>query len=354
MRKRMKTLTAALCLGLVFSMMAGCTSSTASDRKPATKSESSESSDKDTKKKAEPTESLKEAKANSDKVAEALKKTEALKNKTDNGDQDGKDDKDGEDKPDTKKKSGGKVTVDEQVLLDQDGVKVTALEYTTGDYMGDGIKLRIENNTDKSLRLAADALIVNECMINSMLAVEVAPGKKANETMYLSKTDLEAAGITEVGQVEVYFRGYDEDTYDTIVKSDCVTIRTSAYDRMDTKVDDSGDEIYNANGIRIVCKSLGESNEFSSKILLYMENTSDKKVTISADDVSIDGTMTRAYMASEVYAGRRRFDGIMFLASNLEENNIEKIENVELKFKIYDTETYETIAETDTIKLLAK
>ena len=230
----MKTLTAALCLGLVFSMMAGCTSSTSSDRKPATKSESSDSSDKDTKKKAEPTESLKEAKANSDKVAEALKKTEALKKKTDNGDQDGKDDKDGEDKPDTKKKSGGKVTVDEQVLLDQNGVKVTALEYTTGDYMGDGIKLRIENNTDKPLRLAADALIVNECMINSMLAVEVAPERRRTRPC-ISQDRSRGSRYHRGHQVEVYFRGYDEDTYDTIVKSDCVTIRTSAYDRMDTR-----------------------------------------------------------------------------------------------------------------------
>ena len=50
-------------------------------------------------------------------------------------------------------------------------------------------------------------------------------------------------------------------------------------------------------------------------------------------------------------------DVLMELCSSLQilrENNIEKIENVELKFKIYDTETYETVAETDTLKLLTK
>ena len=71
----------ALCLGLVFFHDGRLyIKSTSGDRKPATKSESSDSSDKDTKKKPEPTESLsKEAKANSDKVAEALKKTEAFR-----------------------------------------------------------------------------------------------------------------------------------------------------------------------------------------------------------------------------------------------------------------------------------
>nr|WP_051527135.1 hypothetical protein [[Eubacterium] cellulosolvens] len=350
MRKRMRILSVALCLGLVMALTAGCGESTGSSSKKTATSASSEADDKEAKAKEDD-----ESKA--EKLASVVKEAEALKGQTAKSDEDEpkeekKEDKD--EKKDEKKAASGKVTVEEQVLYDKDGVKITATGYETGGYMGDGIKLRIENNTDKSMRLCADALIVNECMIDSMLAVKISAGKNANEVMYLSKTELEAAGIDQVGQVEVYFRAYDDETYDTIFKSDCITIKTSAYDSMDTRVDDSGEEIYNEGGIRIVAKELDDSKDYATKIQLFMENNSGKKVTVSVDDVSVNGTMVQAYMASEVVPGRRRFDDITFLGTDLEKNDIKSIENVELKFKIYDSETYETIAETDTVTILTK
>ena len=40
------------------------------------------------------------------------------------------------------------VTIEEQVLVDQDGIKVTAAEYVTDGFLGDSIKLLVENNSD--------------------------------------------------------------------------------------------------------------------------------------------------------------------------------------------------------------
>lgn len=45
--------------------------------------------------------------------------------------------------------AGADESINEQVLVDQDGIKITATEYVTDSIWGDGIKLLVENNSAK-------------------------------------------------------------------------------------------------------------------------------------------------------------------------------------------------------------
>ena len=247
----------------------------------------------------------------------------------------------------------GAVTIEEQVLVDQDGIKITATEYVTDGFMGDGIKLLVENNTDQDYSIGCDALIVNDYMITDLFACDVAGGKKANEVMYLSSTALKAAGITNVGKIEMYFHAYDAD-WENLFSKVYSEIQTSAYDSMDTTPDDTGLELYNENGIRIVGKTVDENSFWGTAILLYCENTSGQNVGINVENMSINGFMMTPYYSADVYDGKKSIDEITILSSELEDNGIESIEEVELKFHLYDLDTYETIADSDAITFSAK
>ena len=160
------------------------------------------------------------------------------------------------------------VTIKEQVLLEQNGIVVTAKEYVHDSIWGDGIKLLLENTSDKTVTVSCNALIVNNYMISDLFVSEIAAGKKANETMYLSSAQLKAAGIDSVGQIEIYFHVYDSGSYDTIFDSECVIIQTSEYANMDTTPDDVGTELYNAGGIKIVGKTVDEDSFWGTAIVL--------------------------------------------------------------------------------------
>lgn len=67
--------------------------------------------------------------------------------------------------------------INEQVLVDQDGIKITATEYVTDSIWGDGIKLLVENNSAKDYTIGCDALIVNDYMITDLFSADVAAGK---------------------------------------------------------------------------------------------------------------------------------------------------------------------------------
>ncbi len=250
--------------------------------------------------------------------------------------------------------TAGSVTIEEQVLLDQDGIRITAMEYTPDSIWGDGIRLLLENNSDRTVTVGCKALIVNNYMITDLFSSEVAAGKKANEVMYLSSSGLKAAGIDTVGQVEVYFQIFDSESFDTIMESDCVTIQTSGFAEMDTTPDDMGTELYQADGIRIVGKTVDENSFWGTAILLYCENTSGRNVGISVEEMSVNGFMMNPFFTTTVYDGKMSLDEITLLSSDLESNGIEAIEEVELKFHIYDADSYSTIADSEPISFAAQ
>lgn len=246
------------------------------------------------------------------------------------------------------------VTIEEQVVLDQNGIVITATEYVSDSIWGDGIKLLLENNSETDVTVSCNALIVNNYMISDLFVADVAAGKKANETMYLSSSELNAAGIDCVGQIEVYFHIYDSASYEGIFDSDCVTIQTSAFANMDTTPMDMGNELYNENGIRIVGKTVDENSFWGTAILLYIENTSGKNVGISVNNMSINGFMMEPFFSTTVYDGKMSLDEITILASDLEENGIESIEEAELQFHLYNADTYDTIADSEPIMFSAQ
>lgn len=244
-------------------------------------------------------------------------------------------------------------SINEQVLVDQDGIKITATEYVTDSIWGDGIKLMVENNSTKDYTIGCDALIVNDYMITDLFSADVAAGKKSNEVMYLSSTELKAAGIDTVGQIEMYFHAYDSN-WDNLFKNVYSKLETSEFANMDTTPNDEGQELYNANGVRIVGKTVDENSFWGTAILLYIENTSGQNVGINVDNMSINGYMMTPLFSTTVYDGKKSIDDITIMSSDLEANGITSVDQVELKFHIYNAESYDTIADSDAITFTAQ
>lgn len=245
--------------------------------------------------------------------------------------------------------NNGALLIEEQILLEQDSVKITALEAVKDSIWGEGIKLLIENDSDKNIGIGCNALIVNDYMISDLFSTSVAAGKKANEIMYISSSQLEAAGISNIGQIEIYFHIYDSDNWDTLFDSEAVVIKTDTYENMDKAVEIEGQELYAQDGIRIVGQYVDDSSFWGMAVLIYIENSSGKRIGINCDNMSVNGYMVTPLFSSTIYDGKKAFDDITLLASELEENGITSVEDIEVNFHIYDAETYGTITDTGAI-----
>lgn len=250
--------------------------------------------------------------------------------------------------------SAKNVSIENTVLLNQDGIIVTAKDLVDDSILGTGIEVLVENNTDKNLSVRCNSLIVNNYMITNIFSCSVAAGKKANDTIYLSSSELKAAGITTISDIILSFHVSSSDTFDTLFDTDEIELKTSAYSTTEQPAMDDGKELYNQGGIRIVGKYVDENSFWGAGILLFIENKSDGNVIVQCDDLSINGFMVTPYFSCTVNKGRMALSNITIMSDDLKKNNITSVDNIELVFKILNPDTYEKIAQTNTISFSAK
>ncbi len=246
----------------------------------------------------------------------------------------------------------GEVTISETVLVDEAGVKITAKSLDVDNIFGPEIKLLIENNSGKDLTFQCRDASVNGYMVQTMMSVDVVNGKKANDSLTFMESDFETCGINAVADMEFAFHIFDTADWKTYLDTETIQVKTSIADTYEYIYDDSGDLAYDGNGVKIVVKGLAEDESiFGPSIVVYIENTGDEDITVQTRDVSINGFMVDAMFSCDVVAGKRAVDTITFMNSDLEENEITTIEDVELSFHVFDSGEWDTIVDTEVVNI---
>ena len=97
------------------------------------------------------------------------------------------------------------VSIEETLLVDEGGVKITAKGLRMGGLFGPELKLLIENNSGKDLTVQCRNVSVNGYMVETMMSVDVVNGKKANDSITFMASDLEICGITAIADMELSF-----------------------------------------------------------------------------------------------------------------------------------------------------
>ncbi len=243
------------------------------------------------------------------------------------------------------------VTINETVLVDESGVKIIAKRLDKS-FMGTEIKLLIENNSGKDLTFQCRNASVNGYMVDTMMSVDVVNGKKANDNLTFMESDFDLCGIDVIADIELAFHIFDTAEWETYLDTDVIRIKTSIADTFEYIYDDSGDLAYEGNGAKVVVKGLAENESiFGPSIVVYIENNGEKNITVQTKDVSINGFMVDAIFSSDVVAGKRAVDTITFMETDLDENEITSIDDVELSFHIFDSDKWDTIVDTEVVKI---
>ena len=240
--------------------------------------------------------------------------------------------------------------IEQQVILEDKGLRITA-KGLDSDMWGQKLNILIENESDTDVTVQVRNASVNGYMTDTMISEDVAAGKKANSDITFSSSNLKAAGITDIADMEFAFHIFTTDGWDTYLDSDMITLKTSIADSYEYTFDDSGEEVYNADGIRIVSKGLADDGIFGPGLTLYVENDTDNAITVQCRDTSVNGFMIDGSYSEDVMPGKHALGTLTFFSTSMEENEIETIEEIELSFHIYNADGWETIADSDKVTL---
>lgn len=236
--------------------------------------------------------------------------------------------------------------VSEGVLYESENVRITFTgeEESYGDYE---LNLKIENLTDKKITVTAENCSIGNAMVEGYLYAEVSVGKTANEELSFYEEDLKISNIDEIGVVGVKFIVSDSDTYETIEKTDYVSLKlrdVNDYKRNEGKV------IYDADGVKVTYAGIVEDEFFGSYIMFEVENTTSKDITVSAEYVSVDDVMTDGFLYVDVRNGMYANTDLTFF----DEVDVNAASSMEFIIEAYDSNTYDTIVETDPIVIELK
>lgn len=254
----------------------------------------------------------------------------------------------------TKETDGGaatEVAIDEQVLFDSNDIKITATGMEDGLF-GTELKLSIENNSSQGITVQANKANVNGYMVTTIMSAEVAAGKKTNDSLTFETSGLKECGIESIATMEFSFHIFDTESWEDIVDTDMIKIETEAAGSYTQTYDDSGEVLVDTNGVKIVGKGLSTDDSFwGPGVILYIENNTNEDVTIQVRDVSINGTMVDSTMSEDVVAGKKAISAVQFFSTDLEENSITDIKDVELYFHIFNMDSWDTIFDSDVISI---
>lgn len=70
---------------------------------------------------------------------------------------------------------------------------------------------------------------------------------------------------------------------------------------------------------------------------MYLVNKTDKVLMFSVNDVSVNGFMCDPFWASEVPVNAREYTSMSWFSSSFEENGITDVKEIELTFRVYDS-----------------
>ena len=261
------------------------------------------------------------------------------------------DETDNEEETKEGKKSSSKstrpITLKNEVVLDNELFSITAKSIDEDSEYGYAVYLLIENKSpDKTYTFGIQKGQVNGVEVDPYTIIFINPGKKANITVFIE--NLKEYGIEEYTDIELIVNVTEgKYTYDEpYTMSESIHIYPYGKENAGKFVYEAkaGDQVLVDNEyVTVIYTGDNKENELGYSINLYIVNKTDKDITVSGDDMSINGYMVGADFFKDVSAGKVSLSNIQWYEETFKENDIDesKINDIEFSLDIYPPENIE-------------
>ena len=252
----------------------------------------------------------------------------------------------------------GEVTIAEQVLFDEQDIRLTALSLNTDALLGQELNVLIENNSDQPVIVQVRGASINGLMIDApVFSPETNSGASNNDSITFLSSELELNDIETIGTIELSFAIINPETFETLFETNLITIETSMASQVEQAV--PGEEqqaqdrrqVFSQDGFTIYFIEFEADDIWGLNARFYMNNDSDIPVTVQSQDVSLNGFMISGIMSADMQPGRSTNTTLTFLAEDLETSGIETVSTMDIRFNIVNAETWETILSSDLITI---
>lgn len=245
---------------------------------------------------------------------------------------------------DTAAKSN-EITFEEMIVVDNDDctIKITGID--PDNIWGYSLNAYFENkSSDKTYMFSVQDAAVNGVVSDPFFATEVSPNKKLNDDINFMDDTLEDNGIIEFSDIEITFKVYDSDDWMADpVALETVHVYPFGKENASTFVRESqstDNVLFDDENVSVIILNYTEDPLWGYTINLYLVNKTDRTLMYSVDDASVNGYILDPFWAKEVQPAKVAFTSLSWSDTQLEENGITEVEEIEMLFRIYDSEDW--------------
>lgn len=237
------------------------------------------------------------------------------------------------------------ISFTEIVAVDNDECTIKITDIDPDNLWGYTLKVQLENKSvEKTYMYSVESASINGVQCDPFFATEVAAGKKSNNEISFTDSDLEDNGIGDYTDIELTFRVYDSDDWmaDEIARE---TVHVYPYGEdkatifvRETQANDN--VIIDNDYVTVIVTGYEDDAIWGYTVNLFLLNKTDKDIMFSVDEASVNGYMADPFYATEVAAGKCAFSSMSWSDTTLEDNNITTVEEIEFKFRAYDSDNW--------------
>lgn len=233
-------------------------------------------------------------------------------------------------------------------LVDNDDVAVHITKIEHNEHLGMQLRIQCVNKTDRALMCSWDMVSVCGFMYDPFWAEEVGPGKTSNSTIDFDTYALEKMGILSVDEISFTLRVYDSENWmeAPLVQEACTIYPTGLNAervRFPTREETPGQAVVAEDeNVRFVIEWADAEDASTYTVYVYMENKTDRTLMYAWDMVSVNDVMVDPFWTALVSAGKKACSEVTFYRSELAENGIEDIENIEFALIVSDYDDWES------------
>lgn len=219
-----------------------------------------------------------------------------------------------------------KSTVLEQVIYDENNIKVSVSEASLDAEQNIVIPLHIENNTDEKMGLIAENCYINGCKVkaNSLFFDKAEPGVETDGLLVVSKQECDGYGIDRVADVECGLRFYEDKTYDDIAVVDNISIKTDISGSYEQEIGGGGIVLYDDKGVKIIEKGIVKNSVMGLTPRFCVVNDTEQDIDVRCRNVKVNGKecKTANISCEGIPAGKSEIVKMYFLGKNVGINEL--------------------------------
>jgi len=248
---------------------------------------------------------------------------------------------------DNSKKEEKTPKFEEITVIDNDYMTMKFTGLNPNGTWGYTLKANIENKSDVNLLIGMNNTSVDGVMCDPFWATSVAAGKKMNCDISWSKSQLESSGLSGINNLQFVLHVSNDDTWDNLFEEKC-SLTIDAGCAAPKEVSYSGFneiDVVDNDSLKFRVIGIDENGVMGYTLHVLIENGTNDYVTVGWDNVSVNGYMCDPFWATSVSPNCKSYTDISWAKTQLEENGISDIENVEFDLRMSSDATWTTLFE---------